>query len=335
MQADTPIAISMGEPAGIGPDLIVSLYAQRDALNLPPFVVYGDAGLLTSRAARLGLKIDVQGFDDRDAPSVLSSFSTCLPVVQIGAVKDMPGTLQSDTAPIVIESIKRAVSHCKAGLCRALVTGPIQKSALYAAGFEHPGHTEFLAALCAVEAQPPTPVMMLAFGDLRAIPLTIHIPLRDVADTITNHLIIETCRIAAADLKSRFGVMVPRIAILGLNPHAGENATIGTEERDIIAPAIAQLQLEGIEASGPYSADTIFYPPIWRQYDVVIAMYHDQALIPVKTLGFDEGVNITLGLPIVRTSPDHGTALSLAGTGAASSKSMLAALRLADQMSAN
>jgi 4-hydroxythreonine-4-phosphate dehydrogenase len=335
MTSPAPLAVSIGEPAGIGPDLIVSLYARRHELTLPPFVVFGDADLLASRGKRLGLEVVTEVTDDLSPVEFAARFDSALPVVATGSAEDNPGTLQAENAPLVTQSISQAVSACQAGECRALVTAPIQKSALYAAGFEHPGHTEYLAELCATAQKTPTPVMMLAFEDLRAIPLTIHVPLRDVPEAITKDLIVETCAIAHQGLKSRFGLKTPRIGVLGLNPHAGESGTIGREEVDIIAPAIAALRAKGIDADGPFSADTIFYPPNWRAYDVVVAMYHDQALIPVKTLGFDAGVNITLGLPIVRTSPDHGTALSLAGTGKASVTSMLAAIRLADEMSAH
>lgn len=335
MTSKRPLAVSIGEPAGIGPDLIISLYARRNELSLPPFVVFGDLGLLEARVRRLGLEVTAQATDNLTADWIAKIFQTALPVVQIGKAADKPGELQTANAPLVIESIKGAVSACQSGACRALVTAPIQKSSLYAAGFKHPGHTEFLADLCSTEQSMPTPVMMLAFEKLRAIPLTIHIPLREVPDRITADLIIETCKIAHNDLINRFGIIKPRIGVLGLNPHAGESGTIGLEEVDIIAPAIASLCAQGIDASGPFSADTLFHPPNWREFDVVVAMYHDQALIPVKTLGFDAGVNITLGLPIVRTSPDHGTALTLAGTGKASVTSMLAAMRLADEMSTN
>lgn len=326
----SPLAVSMGEPSGIGPDIILSLYADRDKNALPAFIVYGDVGLLRARAEQLELSIYIAETKTHEDFGV---FEDALPVRQIGTTSNTPGTLSERNAPVVIESIRQAVADCKAQLCRALVTAPIHKASLYSVGFEHPGHTEFLAQLCAEEAKQPNPVMMLVAKGLRAIPLTIHVPLVEVPKLITHDLIVDTCRVAARDLRLRFNITTPRIGVTGLNPHAGEDASMGLEDRDIIAPAIAQLVEEGIDVKGPLPADTVFHPPHWRQYDVVIAMYHDQALIPVKTIGFDEGVNVTLGLPIVRTSPDHGTALDLAGTGKASTASMLAAIRLADEMS--
>lgn len=325
-----PLAISMGEPAGIGPDLILQLYAQRDALDLPAFAVYGSAQFLQSRAKRLGLEISASPCSPE---KVSELFTSALPVIDIdGAAMDMPGELSKQTAPLVIKAIADATADVLRGKCRALVTAPIHKAALYGAGFDHPGHTEYLAELCEKDGVVPTPVMMLAHDDLRAVPVTVHVPISEVPHLLTKELIVETAQIVNRDLKSRFGIVAPKLAIAGLNPHAGENGTIGSEDKDIIAPAIAELHSLSIQATGPLSADTLFYPPHWRQYDVVIAMYHDQALIPIKTIAFDEGVNLTLGLPIVRTSPDHGTALDLAGTGMASVKSMLAAIRLADQM---
>lgn len=331
-RAQLPLALSMGEPAGIGPDLILQLYARRQALNLPVFIVYGAVPFLRARAKRLGLEIDIAASTPEQAAGM---FATQLPVVDIaGAVDDLPGQLNENAAPVVVAAIAQAVADISAQKCSALVTAPIHKAALYGAGFTHPGHTEYLAALCETDGVVPLPVMMLAHEDLRAVPMTIHVPLKDVAPMISHERVVTTARIVATDLQTRFGISKPKLAIAGLNPHAGEDGTIGLEERDIISPAIAELQAEGMDAIGPLSADTLFYPPHWRKYDVIIAMYHDQALIPIKTVAFDEGVNVTLGLPIVRTSPDHGTALDLAGTGTASSSSMLAAIRLAQQMAA-
>jgi 4-hydroxythreonine-4-phosphate dehydrogenase len=235
---------------------------------------------------------------------------------------------------VVIASIERAVHATLHGQCRALVTAPIHKGALYHAGFRYPGHTEFLADLCALGGTPKLPVMMLAHEDLRTVPLTIHVPIRQVPELVTRGLILDTLRIMAHDLRQRFGIAAPRIAVAGLNPHAGEGGSIGREDVEIIGPAIADAQAEGIDAIGPLPGDTLFYPPHWRQYDAVLAMYHDQALIPIKTVAFDAGVNVTLGLPIVRTSPDHGTAFGLAGTGRASSSSFAAAIAMADTMTA-
>jgi len=329
---DKVLAISMGEPAGVGPDLILALYAQRAGLELPDFCVFGNADFLSARAARLGLTLDIVPVGAGEAAD---AFGTGLPVVDVGgSVADQPGQIAPETARLVIGAIEMAVTATLGGSCRALVTAPIHKGALYHAGFRHPGHTEFLAELCAQGGKPPLPVMMLAHGGLRAVPLTIHVPLRDVPGLLSHELIVQTLRIVAQDLKQRFGIAQPQIAVAGLNPHAGEGGAIGREEVDMIAPAVAQLRAEGIGVEGPLPADTLFYPTHWARYDAVVAMYHDQALIPIKTVAFDEAVNVTLGLPIVRTSPDHGTAFDLAGTGRASAASFLAAIRMADAMTA-
>ncbi|WP_417580918.1 4-hydroxythreonine-4-phosphate dehydrogenase PdxA [Pelagibacterium sp.] len=327
----TPLALTMGEPAGIGPDLILQLYADRQALGLPVFAVYGHAGFLAARAERLGLAVEIKAI----APDeTAAAFGTGLPVIDIeGDVGDTPGEPDPNTAPVTVGAIAQAVEAVQAGLFGGVVTAPIHKASLYGAGFEYPGHTEFLAALCAEGDTHPLPVMMLAHDDLRTVPLTIHIPLAEVPGQITHGLILETIRIIARDLSARFGISNPKIGVAGLNPHAGEDGMIGHEEIETIIPALATLRQQGIDVFGPLSADTLFYPPHWRSYDCVVAMYHDQALIPIKTLAFDAGVNVTLGLPIVRTSPDHGTAFSLAGTGKASPNSMLAAIRLADRIS--
>ena len=325
-----PLAISMGEPAGIGPDLILQLYAQRAEYDLPPFIVVGSMAFLAARARRLGLNIN---FAQTSIAEATAQFPVALPVCHIeGLVPDKPGETSPLSGRVVMESIARAVSDTLSGACRAIVTAPIHKAALYAAGFRYPGHTEYLAALCANGEGAPMPVMMMVHDDLRVVPLTVHVPLRDVPHMITPNLVRDTVLIVDHDLMTRLGVEDPRIAITGLNPHAGESGSIGTEDRDIILPAVIDLQHNGTRVDGPVSADTIFYLPNWKKYDAVIAMYHDQALIPIKTVAFDEGVNVTLGLPLVRTSPDHGTAFELAGTGKASVTSMLAAIRLADRI---
>ncbi len=325
-----PLAVTMGEPAGIGPDLVLALYAQRAERKLPPFLVFGHAGFLAARASRLGLDVTIEPARPADAGRI---FDHALPVASLdGAVQDQPGAITETSAPVVIGAIARAVEATLDGQCRAVVTAPIHKAALYHAGFRHPGHTEFLAELCAMDGKTPLPVMMLAHENLRTVPLTIHVPIKDVPGLINRTLIVETLRIMAHDLRQRFAIASPRIAVAGLNPHAGEGGTIGREDMDIIAPAIAEARGEGIDAVGPLPGDTLFYPPHWRQYDAVLAMYHDQALIPIKTVAFDAGVNVTLGLPIVRTSPDHGTAFDLAGTGRASPSSFAAAIAMADQM---
>ncbi|RYE87916.1 MAG: 4-hydroxythreonine-4-phosphate dehydrogenase PdxA [Hyphomicrobiales bacterium] len=325
-----PLAISMGEPAGIGPDIILRLFADRAALDLPPFVVYGQAGFLKNRARRLGLGFDIVPTTPAFASTM---FETALPIVEIdGLVPDKPGDSSPLSAKVVIEAINQAVAATLSGSCRGVVTAPIHKGALYTAGFKFPGHTEFIASLCAAGGVTPMPVMMLAHEGLRVVPATIHVPLHKVPGLITNELIVATGKIVAHDLRTRFGIAQPRLAVTGLNPHAGEGGSIGMEDLDIVAPAIANLRFESIDVDGPLPADTAFHLPKWRQYDAIIAMYHDQALIPIKTVAFDEAVNVTLGLPIVRTSPDHGTAFDLAGTGEGSTASFLAAIRLADRL---
>ena len=325
-----PLAVTMGEPAGIGPDLILRLYAERERLGLPPFAVYGNLGFLAARAKRLELDIPLAAVG---SDAVLETFPTALPVAHVeGLVPDRPGEVRQLSSKVVLDCIRRAVADVFNGACRGLVTAPIHKGALYAAGFRHPGHTEFLAELCARNGEAPTPVMMMAHDELRSVAATIHVALRDVPRLITPDLVLRTARIVAHGLRTRFGIAEPRLAVCGLNPHAGEGGTMGMEDLDVIGPAVAQLRHEGIEASGPIPADTVFYPPHWRRYDAVIAMYHDQALIPIKAVAFDNAVNVTLGLPIVRTSPDHGTAFDLAGTKKSSPASMLAAIQLADRL---
>lgn len=327
-----PIAVSMGEPAGIGPDLILKLYDERERHNLPPFVVVGNVAFLAARARRLGLSVN---FAATTAAQATSQFPTALPVLHIdGLVPDKPGETSPLSGKMVMESISRAVTETLGGRTRALVTAPIHKAALYTAGFKYPGHTEYIAEICANGGPALLPVMMMAHDNLRAVPLTIHVPLREVPGLITAKLIRDTAQVVDHDLRTRFGIWEPRLAVTGLNPHAGEAATIGTEERDIILPTVLDLQRSGMRIEGPFAADSVFHLPRWKSYDAVIAMYHDQALIPIKTVAFDEGVNVTLGLPIVRTSPDHGTAFDLAGTGNASATSMLAALLMAHRLTA-
>lgn len=323
-----PLAVSLGEPAGIGPDLILRLYAERASLGLPPFIVFGHLGFLNERAARLGLGVELMEVAAGDA----DAFETALPVVQVeGLAPDHPGNPSSVSATLVRNAIERATAAVLSGECRAIVTGPIHKATLARAGFGYPGHTEYIAALCSGNPV-HEPVMMLLHDEFRVVPLTIHVPLAQVPPLITANLVISTVRTVRHDLHTRFGIAEPRLAVAGLNPHAGEAGQIGMEELDIIGPAIAQLRHEGLNVEGPTAADSLFHPPHWLQYDAVIAMYHDQALIPIKTVAFETAVNITLGLPIVRTSPDHGTAFDLAGTGEGSTASFLAAIRLADKL---
>ncbi|WP_428642497.1 4-hydroxythreonine-4-phosphate dehydrogenase PdxA [Roseibium sp.] len=322
----------MGEPAGIGPDLTLLAWANRKALRLPPFYVRGDMALFSERAHTLGLGLRLEDVSPEDASS---RFSKALPIVQTGpALLDRPGEEQAETAPSVVASIEACVEDVRKGLATGVVTNPINKAALYRTGFSHPGHTEFLGALARKywPELPCEPVMMIAGPELMVVPVTIHIPLKDVPETLTEDLIVKIAEITAHDLQKRFGYPNPRLAICGLNPHAGEHGTMGTEDMDVIVPAVTRLRAEGILASGPHSADTLFHPPARKDYDCVLGMYHDQVLIPAKTIGFDESVNVTLGLPFVRTSPDHGTAYGLAGTGTARVDSFAAALRMANAL---
>ena len=328
-----PLALTLGEPAGIGPDLTLGLWLRRVDLDVPPFYVVGDVDFLRSRARVLGLDVPLVEVTPAQANA---AFERALPVVPLGiAVTAQAGQPDASSAPAAIASIRRAVADVLAGQAAAIVTNPIAKNVLYRAGFAEPGHTEFLAKL-ATEATGKTvqPVMMLWSAELAVVPVTIHMPLKDVFGALTTDLIVETGRIVARDLTARFGVSNPRIAIAGLNPHAGESGTLGTEDRDIVAPAVERLKAEGIDAVGPLPADTMFHERARATYDVAMGMYHDQVLIPIKTLAFDHGVNVTLGLPFVRTSPDHGTAFDIAGTGRADPSSLLAALTLAARLTA-
>jgi len=326
-----PLALTQGDPAGIGPDITLMAWKQRHSAQLPPFVYLGDADVLAARASLLGLDVRLAETDPEDAGRV---FDEALPYIAVPAPADVhPGVPDSGAAQATIAAIEQAVALTLAGRTAAVVTNPIAKSVLYEAGFTFPGHTEFLADLGSkASGLPILPVMMIAGPLLRTVPVTIHIPLKDVAGALTEELVYQTCRITAGDLTAHFGIARPRLAISGLNPHAGEGGALGLEDEAVIAPAIARLKAEGIDALGPLPADTMFHSAARATYDVAICMYHDQALIPAKALGFDDGVNVTLGLPFIRTSPDHGTAFSLAGTGKARPTSLIAALRMAAEM---
>ncbi|MBY5738601.1 4-hydroxythreonine-4-phosphate dehydrogenase PdxA [Rhizobium leguminosarum] len=327
-----PLALSQGDPAGIGPDITLMAWLRRRELGLPPFFLIGDPDVLALRARQLNLSVSIRETDE--ASKAAGIFADALPVMTIPVgIEVVAGQPHAATAKGTIASIEKAVSLVIDGEALAVVTNPIAKAVLYEAGFRFPGHTEFLADLAArATGRPVTPVMMLSGPKLRAIPVTIHIPVRDVPQALTGELITETCRIAHEDLKQRFGIDAPRLAVAGLNPHAGEGGAIGTEDEDVIRPAIERLRDEGIDAIGPLSADTMFHDEARARYDVAICMYHDQALIPAKALGFDDSVNVTLGLPFVRTSPDHGTAFGIAGKGLAREHSLVAALKLAAQL---
>ncbi len=333
MRNAPPLALTIGEPAGIGPDLTLGVWRRRAELDLPAFYVVGDAEYLARRARALRLDVPCTEVTPAQASE---TFARALPVVPLGLpVTAAPGKPDATSAPAAIGSIRRAVDDVMAGEAAATVTNPIAKSVLTGAGFPDPGHTEFLARLVTEKTgKKVQPVMLLWSPELAVVPVTIHLPLRQVFSVLTTALIVETGRIVARDFKARFGVARPRLALAGLNPHAGEEGTLGEEDRDIVAPAVAQLRAEGIEAAGPLPADTLFHAAARKRYDVALCMYHDQALIPIKTLAFDHGVNVTLGLPFVRTSPDHGTAFDLAGSGKADAGSLIAALRLAARLAA-
>jgi 4-hydroxythreonine-4-phosphate dehydrogenase len=327
-----PLALTLGEPAGIGPDITLQAWQRRNALALPPFYLLGDPELMAQRSKTLGLDIPIAEVQPEQA---ISRFADALPVVKTGdSVTALPRRPDGSSAQAVIASIRQAVADVTAGRASAVVTNPIAKSVLYRAGFRHPGHTEFLAELAANGGAAPQPVMMLWSPALAVVPVTIHLSVRDALAGLSTDLIVSTARIAVADLKSRFGLANPRLAVSGLNPHAGEDGSLGMEDIEVVAPAVDILRRDGIEVRGPLPADTMFHEAARKTYDCAICMYHDQALIPIKTIAFEDAVNVTLGLPFIRTSPDHGTAFDIAGTGRANPSSLVAALRLAARMAA-
>ena len=328
MPAGLPLALTMGEPAGIAGEIALKAWLRRGG-GVPPFFLLDDPDRLAALARQLGFEVPLTTIAGPEEAAGL--FATALPVLpEPLAVPVTPGRPDPANAPAVIRAIDRAVALVRAGRAGAVVTNPIQKQTLYQAGFVHAGHTDYLAHLAGgVEV-----VMMLACPQLRVVPVTVHVPLAAVPGLLTAELIVGAGRITAAALRRDFGIAAPRLAVAGLNPHAGEGGTIGREDVETVAPAIAALKAEGIAAFGPLSADTLFHEEARRSYDAALCMYHDQALIPIKTLDFHGGVNVTLGLPFIRTSPDHGTALDLAGTGRANEASLLAALRMAGEMAA-
>jgi 4-hydroxythreonine-4-phosphate dehydrogenase len=338
--SSAPLALTMGEPAGIGGEIALEAWhaARRngpgDAAasgDAPPrFFVIDDPARLKALGARLGLDTPVETIA---APAQADEvFPRALPVLAMDLPRAVePGRPDAANAPAVIASIERAVALVRGGAAAALVTNPIQKEVLYDAGFAYPGHTEFLAAL--VGASTP-PVMMLACPGLRVVPVTVHLPLAAAIAALTREVIVHAGRVTAAALSADFGIARPRLAVAGLNPHAGEGGALGREEIDLIAPAIEALRQDGIEVAGPAPADSLFHAAARRGYDAALCMYHDQALVPLKTVDFARGVNITLGLPFVRTSPDHGTAFGIAGSGRADPTSLLAALATARDMAA-
>ena len=322
-----PLVVTIGEPAGIGGEITLKAWRARNAEHLPPFFVLDLPARLKELAAALRLDVPVRAIAaPEEAVAIFPSALPVLPIAVPHAV--LPGKLDSGNAPSVIGAIRQAVELVQQNRAAAIVTNPIQKETLYAAGFPHPGHTEYLAEL----AGGVTPVMMLVGAELRVVPVTIHRPLREAIASLRTADIVTAGKITAAGLQRDFAIARPRLAIAGLNPHAGESGTMGREDIEIVAPAVAALRALGIDATGPLAPDTMFHAAARARYDVAICMYHDQALIPLKTLDFDRGVNITLGLPFIRTSPDHGTALDIAGRGIANPASLVAALALAGEL---
>jgi 4-hydroxythreonine-4-phosphate dehydrogenase len=324
-----PLALTMGEPAGIGGEIALKAW-QRRGDGVPPFYLVDNPDRLAALAERLGWNVPVRALaEPEDAPAM---FAEALPVLPIGGeLRGAPGRPDPADAPLVVRSIDAAVAAVQAGRAAAVVTNPINKDVLYRAGFRHPGHTEYLAELAGGGA---ASVMMLASPQLRVVPVTIHLALSRAIEQLSAAAIVHAGRVTHAALVRDFGVAEPVIAVAGLNPHAGEAGALGREDLDVVAPAIAELRAAGIDARGPLAADTMFHAAARRGYDAALCMYHDQALIPIKTLDFDGAVNVTLGLPFIRTSPDHGTAFDIAGSGRARPDSLIAALRLAAEMAA-
>ncbi|MCC6912780.1 MAG: 4-hydroxythreonine-4-phosphate dehydrogenase PdxA [Rhodospirillaceae bacterium] len=324
----TPLALTMGEPAGVGGEIALKAWARRT--GLPPFFIIDDAARLAALAKRFGIDCPVAPI--ASAAEADGVFSRALPVLPL-AVPLPPVTLgepSAATARAVVGAIDQAVDLVTSGAASGMVTNPIQKATLQNSGFAFPGHTEYLGHL----AGGADAVMMLLIEGLKVVPVTVHVAIKDVASALTTEAIIHCGRVTAAALQRDFGVARPHLAVAALNPHAGEKGKMGGEESSVIAPAIAALRADGIEVSGPSPADTLFHAAARRGYDAAICMYHDQALIPLKTLDFAGGVNMTLGLPFVRTSPDHGTACDIAARGIADPSSLISALKVAGAVAA-
>jgi 4-hydroxythreonine-4-phosphate dehydrogenase len=316
-----PLAIAMGDSAGIGPEITAKAWNARALHSLAPFFAVGDPRAIEKvwdgPIARIS-----------DPSQAVAAFDDALPILSIGDVGEViPGSPDAESARCALQSLELASGLTRSGAASALVTGPVSKAQLYRIGFTHPGQTEFVAERCGVSGD--NAVMMLAGPTLRVVPITVHVALADVPHLISSELIVAKARVTARGLHRNFGIERPRLAFAGLNPHAGESGAIGREEIDILMPAIEQLRAEGIDAVGPFAADTMFHARARAGYDAALCLYHDQALIPIKTLHFDDGVNTTLGLPIVRTSPDHGTAFGIAGCDEANPGAMIAAIRMA------
>jgi len=322
-----PIALTMGEPAGIGGEITLKAWQSRKRGDRPFFTI-DDPARLEALAKSLNLAVPVIEIGGPEEAS--GAFGKGLPVVaQPLAATVAPGQPDATNVAVIVAGLDRAVALTREGRAAAVVTNPIHKATMYAGGFAYPGHTEYLGALAE-----RTPQMMLAVPGLRVVPVTVHVALADVPKRLSSAAIVAAGRITAEALRRDFGIAEPRLTVAALNPHAGEASAMGAEERDIIAPAIETLRGDGIEASGPAPADTLFHPRAREGYDAALCMYHDQALIPLKTIDFDHGVNITLGLPFARTSPDHGTALAIAGRGEANPASLIAAIAMAGEMAA-
>ena len=322
------IALTMGDSAGIGPEIALKAWARRREAGVPPFAYLGDADHVDALAAALGLDVSVESVSGpAEAAEIFADSFPVLPIaLPVPAVRGKP---DPSNGPATIDAIDRAVGLAGSGEAAAVVTNPIGKAVLYRCGFRHPGHTEYLAELCGRKSPP---AMMLVCDKLRVVPVTVHLPLAEAAKALTVDAIVRCGRTAAAGLENDFGIRAPRLAVAGLNPHAGEGGHLGREEIEIVGPAIDILRRDGLRVDGPSPADTLFHDGARRDYDAALCMYHDQALIPIKTLDFFGGVNVTLGLPIVRTSPDHGTGYDIAGKGVARPDSLIAALRLAATM---
>ena len=323
-----PLAVTQGDPSGIGPEIALKAWLARNN-GTPPWFLLADPQHIARVAQQIGLSIPLNVVEPDAA---VASFATALPIVALqNEVKGEAGKPDGVDAAATLESIEHGVELVRTGAARALVTNPIAKDVLYSAGFHHPGHTEWLGELAerGWNTGPLHPVMLIWSRELAVVPVTIHVSLQQAITDLTTDLIVETALITAQDYRTRFGLASPRLAIAGLNPHAGESGSMGREDIEIIAPAVEQLRARGIDARGPLPPDTMFHAAARATYDVAICMYHDQGLIPAKTLAFDTGVNTTLGLPFIRTSPDHGTAFNIAGKGIASASSLMAAIDLA------
>jgi 4-hydroxythreonine-4-phosphate dehydrogenase len=325
-----PLAVSLGDPAGIGPELLAEAWLQRKAEQLLPFFAVNGANVIVAAAKRRGIDVPVERI--ADPAQAAGIFSTALPVLGSGDCNYLPGEPNLEGAELALASLTEAARLAVTGAAGAVVTGPVAKARLAEIGFAFPGQTEFVAQACSTA--PEDAVMMLAGPSLRTVPLTVHVGLAEVPKLLTRELIVRRASIVSEAMRREFGIERPRLAIAALNPHAGEDSRMGNEEAQIIVPAIAALRERGIEASGPHPADALFAPHERERYDAAICMYHDQALIPLKALDFDAGVNVTLGLPIIRTSADHGTAFAIAGKRKARPGATIAAIRVAGECAA-